>query len=604
DTDGVLVEKMNETVDGSFQRYTVDDGAYIREHFFGPDPRLRKLVEHLSDEQIENLPRGGHDYQKVYAAFKAASETTDMPTVILAKTVKGWTLGEGFEGRNATHQIKKMTKNQLLELRERLHMEDEIPESALEDGIPPYYRPSEDSEEFQYMIQRRTALDGFIPKRVVRDRRPLAAPSAAPFLELQKGSAGREVSTTMAFTSLLRDLLRDQEFGDRVVPIVPDEARTFGMDSLFREFKIYAPRGQLYEPVDHDLLLSYTEAKDGQILEEGITEAGSMASWIAAGTSYANTGVPMVPFYTFYSMFGFQRIGDLAWLAADARTRGFLMGATAGRTTLMGEGLQHQDGHSLLLAATIPACEAYDPAFAYELGAIVEDGLDRMYPEGSIEGEDVFYYISIYNENYEQPPRPDHVDNHDITSGLYMFDNGPELGDGSLNATILFSGPSYLAAKEAQDILAADYNVSAELWSVTSYKRLRNDAIDCQRRNRLNPLGDRLVPMITRKLEGTEGPIVAVSDWMAAVVGQVTRWAPRPMSVLGTDGFGRSDTREALRSFFEVDAAHVVVTVLNALARDGEIDRQVVADAIVKYGIDPNRPDPAHPDTGATELGR
>jgi len=454
------------------------------------------------------------------------------------------------------------------------------------------------------MVQRRTALDGFIPKRVVRDRRPLKAPSAGPFLELHKGSSGRAVSTTMAFTSLLRDLLRDQEFGERVVPIVPDEARTFGMDSLFREFKIYAPRGQLYEPVDHDLLLSYSEATDGQLLEEGITEAGSMASWIAAGTSYANTGVPMVPFYTFYSMFGFQRIGDLAWLAADARTRGFLMGATSGRTTLLGEGLQHQDGHSLLLAATIPACEAYDPAFAYELGAIVEEGLDRMYPDGSIDGEDVFYYIAIYNENYEQPPRPDHVDNLDITSGLYKFDHGPDLGADALRATILFSGPSYLAAKDAQHILAERYGVGAELWSVTSYKRLREDAIDVQRRNRLNPLGDRLVPLVTRKLEDSDGPIIAVSDWMGAVVGQINRWTPRPMSVLGTDGFGRSDTREALRSFFEVDAAHIVVTVLNALARDGEIERSVVAEAIEHFGIDPDRPDPAHPDTGATTLGR
>ncbi len=604
DVDGVLLNKMNTTVDGEYQRYATENGAYIREHFFGPDPRLRKLVEHLSDRDIENLPRGGHDYQKVYAAFKAAAETTDMPSVILAKTVKGWTLGEGFEGRNATHQIKKMTKNQLLELRERLHMEDEIPEESLEDGIPPYFRPSTDSEEHQYMIQRRRALHGFIPKRIVRDRRPLAAPSAAPFLELQKGSSGREVSTTMAFTSLLRDLLRDQEFGDRVVPIVPDEARTFGMDSLFREFKIYAPRGQLYEPVDHDLLLSYTEALDGQLLEEGITEAGSMASWIAAGTSYANTGVPMVPFYTFYSMFGFQRIGDLAWLAADARTRGFLMGATAGRTTLMGEGLQHQDGHSLLLASTIPACEAYDPAFAFELGAIIEEGLDRMYPDGSIDGEDVFYYITVYNENYEQPPRPDHVDNRDITSGLYKFDDGPDLGDDALRATILFSGPSYLAAKEAQTILAEQFNVAAELWSVTSYKRLREDASNVQRTTRLNPLGERLVPMVTSKLQDSEGPIIAVSDWMAGVVGQINRWTPRPMSVLGTDGFGRSDTREALRSFFEVDAAHVVVTVLNSLARDGEIGREVVADAITTFGIDPNRPDPAHPNTGATGIGR
>ena len=375
------------------------------------------------------------------------------------------------------------------------------------------------------------------------------------------------------------------------------------MDSLFREFKIYAPHGQLYEPVDHVCCCPTARRSTDNSSKKASPKQGQWRRG-SPPAPYANTGVPMVPFYTFYSMFGFQRIGDLAWLAADARTRGFLMGATAGRTTLMGEGLQHQDGHSMLLAATIPACEAYDPAFAFELGAIIEDGLDRMYPDGSIDGEDVFYYITVYNENYEQPSQPDHVDNRDITSGLYKFDDGPDLGDDAHRATLLFSGPSYLAAKEAQTILAEQYNVAAELWSVTSYKRLRNDAIDCQRRNRLNPLGDRLVPMVTSKLQASEGPIIAVSDWMAAVVGQVNRWTPRPMSVLGTDGFGRSDTREALRSFFEVDAAHVVVTVLNALARDGEIDRQVVADAIQHFGIDPDRPDPAHPDTGATELGR
>ncbi|MEQ8840703.1 MAG: pyruvate dehydrogenase (acetyl-transferring), homodimeric type [Acidimicrobiales bacterium] len=598
DVDGVLLNKMGETIDGAYQRYAVEDGAYIREHFFGPDPRLRKLVEHLSDDEIRALPRGGHDYQKVYAAFKAAAETTDQPTVILAKTIKGWTLGEGFEGRNATHQIKKMTKKQLLELRERLHMEDEIAEDALEDGVPPYFRPSPDSPERAYLMERRRALDGPLPSRIIRDRRPLKLPGESPFLDLMKGSAGRAVSTTMAFTSLLRDLLRDEAFGDRVVPIVPDEARTFGMDSLFREFGIYAPTGQLYEPVDHDLLLSYTESEDGQILEEGITECGSTASWIAAGTAYANNGIPMVPFYTFYSMFGFQRVGDSIWAAADARTRGFLMGATAGRTTLLGEGLQHQDGHSMLLASTVPSCEAYDPAFAYELSTIVRDGLHRMYPDGSaVDGEDVFYYLAIYNENYEQPPRPDHVDDRDITSGLYKWAEGP---DGpSKRATILFSGPANLAAREAQAILAEYHDVSAELWSVTSYKRLRANALDVERRNRLQPEGTPDVPMITSKLRTSEGPIVAVSDWMGLVPGQVSRWTPRPMRVLGTDGFGRSDTREALRSFFEVDAFSVVVTVLAALAEDGQVPAAEVSAAIRTYGIDPYRPDPAHPDTGS-----
>ncbi|MDW3217878.1 MAG: pyruvate dehydrogenase (acetyl-transferring), homodimeric type [Acidimicrobiales bacterium] len=598
DVDGVLLNKMSETVDGEYQRAATETGAYIREHFFGPDPRLRKLVEHLTDDELRDLPRGGHDYQKVYAAFKAAAETTDQPTVILAKTIKGWTLGEGFEGRNATHQIKKMTSTQLIELRSRLHMEDEIPEESLADGIPPYYRPSPDSPEREYLMERRRALDGPLPSRIVRDRRPLKLPGESPFLDLQKGSSGREVSTTMAFTSLLRDLLRDEAFGERVVPIIPDEARTFGMDSLFREFGIYAPMGQLYEPVDHDLLLSYTESEDGQILEEGITECGSTASWIAAGTAYANNGVPMVPFYTFYSMFGFQRVGDSIWLAADARTRGFLMGATAGRTTLMGEGLQHQDGHSMLLAATVPACEAYDPAFAYELSTIVRDGLHRMYPNGSaIDGEDVFYYLAIYNENYEQPPRPDHVEDRDITGGLYKWDDGPD--DKTHRATILFSGPSNLAAREAQQILAEFHDVSAELWSATSYKRLRTDALDIERRNRLQPESTPEVPRVTRLLEGSQGPIIAVSDWMGLVPGQVSKWTPRTMHVLGTDGFGRSDTRENLRGFFEVDAFHVVISVLSALADEGAIDKAEVAAAIRTYGIDPYRPDPAHPDTGS-----
>jgi pyruvate dehydrogenase E1 component len=598
DVDGVLLNKMGETVDGEYQRFAVEDGAYIREHFFGPDPRLRKLVEHLTDDELRDLPRGGHDYQKVYAAFKAAAETTDQPTVVLAKTIKGWTLGEGFEGRNSTHSIKKMTKSQLLDLRSRLHVEGEVPEEALEDGIPPYFRPSPDSPEREYLMERRRALDGPLPSRMVRDRRPLKLPGESPFLDLQKGSAGRPVSTTMAFTALLRDLLRDETFGERVVPIVPDEARTFGMDSLFREFGIYAPSGQLYEPVDHELLLSYRESEDGQILEEGITECGSLASWIAAGTSYANNGVPMVPFYTFYSMFGFQRVGDSIWAAADARTRGFLMGATAGRTTLLGEGLQHQDGHSMLLASTVPACEAYDPAFAYELSTIVRDGLHRMYPDGSaLDGEDVFYYLTIYNENYEQPPRPDHVDDRDITGGIYKWDDGP---DGpSKRATILFSGPANLAAREAQRLLAEHHDVAAELWSVTSYKRLRSNALDVERRNRLRPENEPEVPDVTRKLTDSRGPIVAVSDWMGLVPGQVSKWIPRPMQVLGTDGFGRSDTREALRAFFEVDAANIVVAVLSSLGQDGVIDATEVSDAIRTYGIDPYRPDPAHPDTGS-----
>ena len=522
DVDGVMLNKMNTVVDGEFQRYAVEDGAYIREHFFGPDPRLRKLVDHLTDEDLENLPRGGHDYQKLYAAYKAAVEETERPTVILAKTIKGWTLGQGFEARNSTHQLKKMTKDQLLEMRERLYLEDEISEADLEDGIPPYFKPAPDSEEMQYLQERRNQLGGPLPKRVVRTRRPLTLPEESIFDDLDKGSGGREVSTTMVFTAMLRSMMRDKQFGERVVPIIPDEARTFGMDSMFREFEIYAPFGQLYEPVDHELLLSYSEDTDGQILEEGITEAGALASWIAAATSYANYSVPMVPFFTFYSMFGFQRVGDLIWSAADSRSRGFLMGATAGRTTLEGEGLQHQDGHSHLLASTVPACEAYDPAYAYELGALIKDGLRRMY--GSEEGEDVFYYLTIYNENYDMPARPDHVSDEDIVSGLYQFGDAPE--GKKHKAAILFSGSAQGAAREAQAELAEHFDVGVELWSATSYKKLRENALAVERANRKRESGTAEVPDVSAKLANVKGPIVAVSDYMKIVPDQISRWVP------------------------------------------------------------------------------
>jgi pyruvate dehydrogenase E1 component len=398
----------------------------------------------------------------------------------------------------------------------------------------------------------------------------------------------------MAFTGLLRDLMRDERFGARVVPIVPDEARTFGMDALFREFKIYAQEGQKYEPVDHELLLSYSESRDGQILEEGITEAGSMASFIAAGTSYANLGVPMVPFFTFYSMFGFQRVGDLIWSAADSRVRGFLLGATAGRTTLLGEGLQHQDGHSPILAATNPAVEAYDPAFAYELSAIIDDGLRRMYGNRAGEGEDIFYYLTIYNENYPMPPRPDHVDPSDICSGIYLFSAAPE--GRAHRATILFSGSAHTAARAAQDELATHFDVGADLYSVTSYKRLRTDALAAERFNRLHPGGERRIPHVARVLGATSGPIIAVTDYLKLVPDQISRWAPQPFVPLGTDGFGRSDTRAALRRHFEIDTAHVVVATLTTLAETGAIDASVAADAITHYAIDADAPDPANPD--------
>jgi len=591
DVDGVLLNRMNETLDGEFQRYAVEDGGYAREHFFGPDPRLQKMVEHLSDEDIRNLPRGGHDYRKLYAAYKAATEQTGAPTVILAKTVKGWTLGPDVEGRNATHQIKKMTTDQLRTLRERLHLQDEVPEEALADGKePPYISLSDDSEAKRYLLQRRQALDGFLPSRTLPIRRPIDLPDDKAFAEVLAGSGKQAASTTTAFTRLLRNLCRDKKFGPRVVPIIPDEARTFGMDALFKDFGIYASQGQRYEPVDHDLLLSYKESQSGQILEEGITEAGSMASFIAAGTSYATQGVPMVPFFTFYSMFGFQRVGDLIWQATDARTRGFLLGATAGRTTLLGEGLQHQDGHSLLLASANPGVEAYDPAFAYEVATIVRDGLHRMWGEA---GEDVIYYLTLYNENQPMPAMPEGVEDG-VIEGLYRWETAPE---GTKHpATILFSGTANLAARAARDELAEHWGVGAELFSATSYKRLREQALSTERWNRLHADESPRSPRVTELLAG-DGPIVAVSDFMKAVPDQIGRWLPtdRRFTPLGTDGLGRSDTREALRRHFEVDAPHVVVAVLSALAADGTVKASVVADAIARYDLDPEAADPRLP---------
>ena len=587
DVDGVLLNRMNETVDGEFQRYAVESGAYAREHFFGPDPRLRRLVEHLSDDEIRNLPRGGHDYRKLYAAYKAATEQPGAPTVILAKTIKGWTLGPDVEGRNATHQIKKMTTDQLLLLRERLQLEDEVPEGAVADGKePPYISLAEDSPVRRYMLERRAALDGSLPRRVVRTKRKLELPAKAAFEEMRAGSGQHAASTTTAFTRLLRNLCRDPKFGPRVVPIIPDEARTFGMDSLFKEFGIYASQGQQYEPVDHALLLSYKESQRGQILEEGITEAGSMASFIAAGTSYATHGVPMVPFFTFYSMFGWQRVGDLIWQATDARARGFLLGATAGRTTLLGEGLQHQDGHSLLLASVNPATEAYDPAFAYEVGTIVRHGLRRMW----LDNVDTIYYLTLYNENQVMPPMADGVDKG-VIEGLYRWADAPT--GPTHPATILFSGSANLAAREAQTELAEHYDVAAELFSATSYKRLREQALTTERWNRLHPGQPGRTPRATEILAG-DGPIVAVTDFIKAVPDQIARWVPstRSYTPLGTDGFGRSDTREALRRHFETDAAHVVVATLAALASNGDLKPEVVQDAIARYDLDPERSDP------------
>ena len=585
DVDGVLLDKMNSTVDGEFQRYSVEGGAYIREHFFGPDPRLHQMVAHLSDEELVNLPRGGHDYRKLYAAYKAAADNlgSGKPTVILAKTIKGWTLGSQVEGRNATHQIKKLNNEQLHTMRDRLHLQEEIPDWVLESDDTPYFRPSIDSIEFQYMMERRRALGGSLPKRVVRTKRPLTLPSNDVFTEFASGSGEQAVSTTMAFTRLLRNLAREESFGPRVVPIIPDEARTFGMDALFREQKIYASQGQKYEPVDHDLLLSYAESAQGQILEEGITEAGAMSSWIAAATSYATRGVPMVPFYTFYSMFGFQRVGDLIWQAADARARGFLMGATAGRTTLMGEGLQHQDGHSLLLASTIPACQAYDPAFAYEVAALIRHGLTRMYGDNPA---DIFYYITLYNENILMPPQPKHVADADIVNGLYRWSDA---STEEVHASILFSGTAFKAASEASAILLDRYNINTDLWSATSYKSLRDDAMEVERWNRLHPTEAPRESLVQSILGSASTPLVAVTDFMRIVSEQIAPYvAPRRFIALGTDGMGRSDTREALRHFFETDAGHVVVAVLTSLIGTHQVTQELVQQAIKDFNIDPD----------------
>jgi pyruvate dehydrogenase E1 component len=581
DRDGILVHKMDTTLDGEFQRAAVESGAWIREHFFGPDPRLKEMVEHLSDEDLQKLRRGGHDYRKVYAAYATAVELRDAPTVILAHTIKGWTLPGAFEGRNVTHQMKKLTTDELKKFRDRLELP--ITDAQLESGDAPYYTPGPDSREIQYMLARRHALGGLLPERRFK-RTAIGPPKPEVWTTFAEGSK-LPVSTTMAFVRLLRDLMKDQTIGHRIVPIIPDEARTFGMESLFPQFKIYAAHGQLYEPVDAAHLLAYVEAQNGQILEEGITEAGSMASFIAAGTSYATHGEPMIPFFAFYSMFGFQRIGDLIWAAGDQRARGFLLGATNGRTTLNGEGLQHEDGHSLLLASTNPVVMSYDPAFAFEVATIIKNGLKRMEEDE----EDIMFYLALYNENYEQPSQPGKVD-EGIVRGLYRFAEGP--AGKKHQAQILGSGPMVVQALRAQELLATDWDVSASVWSATSYQMLRKDALEVERWNRLHPGEARREPFVAEALNGSEGPVVAVTDQMRAVPDQIVRWVRQPFVSLGTDGYGRSDTREALRRLFEVDAEHIVVATLAALADMGEVKPETVAEAIAKYEIDPDRPSP------------
>ncbi len=576
DVDGLLVNAMNTTPDGQFQTYSVESGAYTRQHFFGSDPRLLKMVEHLTDDQIRGLPRGGHDYRKVYAAFDSATKHVGQPTVILAHTIKGWTLGKDFEGRNATHQMKKLTKPELKELRDRLYLE--IPDSALEGDLPPYFHPGEDSDEVQYMKERRAALGGSLPHRIVRAN-PLTLPAPEVYDELKRGSGKQAVATTMAFVRLLKDLMKDKGIGQRIVPIIPDEARTFGIDAMFPTAKIYSPSGQTYDAVDRELLLSYKESAQGQILHEGITEAGSMGSVIAAGSSYATHGEPMIPVYVFYSMFGFQRTGDQMWAMGDQLARGFLLGATAGRTTLNGEGLQHQDGHSLLLASSNPACVAYDPAFGYEVAFIVEDGLRRMY--GDVP-EDVFYYLTVYNEPYPQPVMPDLPQLREgILKGLYRYAEAD--GEGP-RAQVLASGIAVRLALDAQRLLREDWGVAADIWSVTSWNELRRDAVDAEQHNLLN-LDSPRTPYVTQALTGTTGPVVAVSDWMRAVPDQISRWVPGDWTSLGTDGFGRSDTRASLRRHFHIDPESIAVAVLNELARRGEIGAEVPAKAVAQYDL-------------------
>ncbi len=581
DVDGALVNLMNATPDGDYQTYKSENGGFVREHFFGRDPRTLKMVEHMSDAEVWNLQRGGHDYQKVYSAFQAAVAHTGQPTVILAKTIKGWTLGSHFEGRNSTHQMKKLTADDLKAFRDRLYLD--IPDEALDAKLPPYYLPPKGSDELAYMFERRRELGGAIPRRVV-SAKPLAQPEDKAYDVLRRGSGKQAVATTMAFVRLLKELLKHPEMGPRFVPIIPDEARTFGMDAMFPTQKIYSPHGQNYLSVDRDLLLAYKESTSGQILHEGITEAGSAASFIAAGSTYSTNGEHMIPIYIFYSMFGFQRIGDSLWAAGDQLTRGFLLGATAGRTTLNGEGLQHEDGQSMLLASTNPAVVAYDPAFGFELAHIVRDGLLRMYGDDPNDrSPDVFYYLTVYNEPYVQPAEPAGVDVAGILRGLYRY--APAAEDDGPRAQILASGVSMQWALRAQELLAADWGVRADVWSVTSWNELRRDALACDDWNLDHPDGEQRMPYVTSALRDQPGPVVAVSDWMRGVQDQIAPWVLNDFVSLGTDGFGLSDTRPALRRHFRVDAEAIVLRVLTALASRGEYDHGALRAAIDKYGV-------------------
>ncbi|MDH3286451.1 MAG: pyruvate dehydrogenase (acetyl-transferring), homodimeric type [Betaproteobacteria bacterium] len=585
DTKGLLLKRMEECVDGEYQRFKANDGAYVRKHFFGKYPELLEMVAKMSDDDIWRLNRGGHDPHKVYAAYAAAMKHKDQPTVILAKTVKGYGMGEAGEGQNITHQQKKMGTASIRAFRDRFNLP--ISDDKLEEV--PFYKPPEDSPEMKYLRERVRAMGGELPARR-RKASPLKMPGLAAFEQQLKGTDGREISTTMAFVRILSTIIRDKNIGKLVVPIVPDESRTFGMEGMFRQLGIYSHVGQLYTPQDADQLMYYKEDKNGQILQEGICEAGAMCSWIAAATSYSTHNQPMIPFYIFYSMFGFQRIGDLAWAAGDMRARGFLLGGTAGRTTLNGEGLQHEDGHSHVLASTIPNCVSYDPTFAYELAVIIQDGLRRMYEEQ----EDVYYYITVMNENYAHPPMPEGVEKG-ILRGMYLLSEGKATNKSQLKVQLLGSGTILREVMAGAELLEKDFGVSADIWSVTSFNELRRDGIETTRWNMLHPQDERRACYVEQCLRDRAGPVIAATDYMKVYADQIRGFLPQPAhySVLGTDGFGRSDTRKALRHFFEVDRHHVAVAALTALADQEALPRKKIAEAVKQYGLDPDKANPA-----------
>ncbi|TWP36339.1 pyruvate dehydrogenase (acetyl-transferring), homodimeric type [Leekyejoonella antrihumi] len=585
DRDGALVNLMNETPDGDYQTFRANDGAYVRDHFFGRDPRTKAMVKDWSDEDIWwKLKRGGHDYRKVYAAYKAATHHHGQPTVILVKTIKGYSLGSHFAGRNATHQMKKMTLDDLKGFRDSLRIP--ISDKVLEDNpkLPPYYHPGNDDPAIQYMLERRKKLGGSVPSRRTKSSTTLTLPGDKTYAIAKKGSGKQEIATTMAFVRILKELMRDKEFGKHFVPMIPDEARTFGLDSFFPSAKIYNPHGQTYTSVDHELMLAYKEAKDGQILHLGINEAGCTAAFTAVGTSYSTHDLPMIPVYMFYSMFGFQRTGDFIWAAGDQMTRGFLVGATAGRTTLTGEGLQHADGHSMLLASTNPGVVSYDPAYGYEIAHIVRDGLRRMFGDRP---ENVMYYMAVYNEPMVQPPEPENVDVEGILRGIHRIAPGSTegVGDDAPRAQLLASGVGVPWALEAQQLLKDDFGVVTDVWSVTSWNELRRDALECDKQEFLHPEQPSRTPYITQKLKDAPGPVLATSDWMRAVQDQIAQWVPGEYVSLGADGFGFADTRAAARRYFHIDGPSLAVRTLQVLARRGEIDPELAKAAADKYQL-------------------